>query len=231
MLTHIRKIIENIFVLFVLISIKLFEIGLCKLIIFIGFVYQFQLLTRDYSKFEFNVQVLAKFKPYVPSLTFCFNQSYLDDNLNFNVTTLDDIFYKCDFKIGDGTTHNCHLKSYYLSFKSNTTKYNICFTLLNDNNKERQIIVKYYHELHLHVMKKLLNLQIQIHHYHIPVFFSYTEPLIIKAGQLLGLDVRLIIHELLPRPYSTDCVDYMSGYSFNLNWTFFLKSTNEHFFI
>ena len=211
MLIHIKKIIENIFIVSILIFIKLFEIGLIKLIIFIGFIYQFQLLTRDYAKFDFNIRILANRTDYIPSITFCFNQKYLNDNLDFKVTTINDIFYKCVYKISNGTYHNFNFKSFYLSFKSNTTKYNMCFTLLNDDNEERQLIVNNYHDLQIKVMKKLINLQIQIHHYHIPVFFSYTKPYVVNRGQQLKLDVRLIIHELLPRPYSTDCIDYMSG--------------------
>ena len=208
MLICIRKTIENIFVIFMLLLIKISDLGLIRLIIFIGFVYQFQLLTRDYTKFDFNVQVMTKRKDYIPSITFCFNQKYLRDKLNFNVTTFDDIFDKCVYKMSDGAKHKCHLKSFYLSFKSNTTKYNMCFTLLNDDNDVRQKILKNFNDLGIYVMNILVNFQIQIHHYHIPAFFSYTEPIIIKRGQQLKLDMRLIIHELLPRPYSTDCIDY-----------------------
>ena len=211
MLIRFRKIIENIFVALILIFIKLLEIGIIKLIIFIGFIYQFQLITRDYAKFVFNVEVFTKREKYLPSLTFCFNQKYVQDKLNFNVTTINDIFNQCNFKISDGTRPNCNLTNFYLSFKSNSRKYNMCFTLLNDDNKERRIIVKNYHGFYIYIMRKFPNFQIQIHHYHIPVFFSYTEPIIINRGQQLKLDVRLIIHELLPRPYSTDCIDYMFG--------------------
>ena len=188
---------------------KIFGTGIFTLILLTFFIYQFITLNIDYTQFGFNVQLVLEHIKYIPSVTFCFRQNFLESEKYFKTKTLKDIL-RCRFlPRGRSLSKECYAKYIYYTLKSNTTKHNKCFTVLNDHNETKNYIEENYRDIHFNIATYGIGDYImQIHQNRMPAFFANTKRFKVQNFSSMVLDLHIIRHELLPTPYSTDCSDY-----------------------
>ena len=176
--------------------------------ILVLFIYQFIVLTIDYTEFDHNIKFDLQHIRYIPSFTLCLDRNYLKKVSNFKRNYFKNLFI-CYYRDIDHDKY--YIKpNYYLSLKSNITKNDLCFTLFNDFEELSTHFISRYRDLYLLAKLDLKKFSIKIHHYYKPAFFDQTEEILIKSQQRVKIDVNIIRHELLELPYSTDCIDYTS---------------------
>ena len=177
-----------------------------KILILIGFVYQLYDLTRDYLRYnyEIDLQVKQGFS-YVPSVTICVNPLHrMSSSTNWNNSYLSHM-----------KTLTCKYMDYYLfeyysceavdpfifiRFKNNT----ICLTHLNAGYNETVITYDFRFAALSHQRAEFI-----FHPRFHPSHFERSNRFIVgKGDRSAKIQVNRLDKTLLPFPYSTNCFDY-----------------------